>query len=88
MLFALCRTRIPSSSTSGELRRLREAAEGGREGGRDDGREGGRSVTGSSPVFVGLIYDIIVFDDPNGGGELPLSLLAEPEGRLLPFGAD
>ncbi len=44
-------------------------------------------MAGCSPVFVGLIYEIIVFDDPNGG-ELALSLLAEPEGRLLPFGAD
>ena len=33
------------------------------------------------------MYEIMVFDEPNtfpGGGELPLSLFAEPEGRLLP----
>lgn len=47
---------MPNSSTSGDVGLLRDVLE--------DGLEGGALVGGLSPVFSGLMYDIIVVDDP------------------------
>ena len=50
-------TRIPNSSTPGDVGLLREA--------REDGLDGGAPVVGLSPVLRGLIYEIIVVDEPS-----------------------
>ena len=48
---------MPISSTSGVVARLREAA--------DAGLDGGALIGGLSPVLRGLMYEIIVVEDPN-----------------------